>query len=167
MVGCAVLCACGNSAVDPSTGSNAESSDKSQSPAKAAPDPCSLLTIAEASAALGGPAKFSRGETTDRPMIPGLKVTERVCDFVEVKGSQLGLNIKLAVYDGADRNYFDQSGGHAPVIPGLGDAAKGTASELIVFSKGTMVQLYGSLPNDAPTEAIRFQTLARQAIAKL
>ena len=68
------------------------------------------------------------------------------------------------VYAGADRSYFDQSGSASdfPPISGLGDAAKGSAIDVKVFSGTTMIEIYGSVA--APTG---LQDIARLAIARL
>jgi hypothetical protein len=94
----------------------------------------------------------------------GVVVTEKGCHYTLITSDQSGHGIQVAVYAGADRQYFD---GEAirfgpPAIPGLGDAASGDAIHVFVFAKGTMLQIYGSL---APDDGL--QQVARLAIAKL
>jgi hypothetical protein len=152
---CVAWTACGNKASEseppppPATGA-----------AAAAPDPCSLLTIPEASSALGGPAVAKIGHSTDRTAT-GVKVTEKTCEWDLVTSDQMGHDIWVGVFGGADRNYFDQMA-NGPAIPGLGEAAKGTNREVFAFRKGSMIVVYGSVLADDG-----LQTLARLAIAKL
>lgn len=127
-------------------------------------DPCTLLTPAEAASLLGGPAQHR----ADPPKVVvkgnGLDVTGYTCAYSLVTSDQLGHEIRIEVEAGATRSFFDQdiqSGDGAP-IPGLGDAAYGSSSDVKVFSKNTMIQVYGSL--DA---ADGLQQVARLAIAKL
>jgi hypothetical protein len=169
---CAALIACGKHANDPSaaTGSGVAAAAVAPGAAgrRAAPaDPCSLLTIAEASAALGGPAASKVEATKDATLYPDLKVTEKTCSFALITSDQLGHDIYVSVYEAVDLNYFSQATGHSPAIAGLGDAAFGDAREVFVFSKGTMVHVYGSLPNNEGTAADGIEKIARLAIAKL
>lgn len=150
--------------IGPAAGSaNAPPSATATAPA----DPCSLLTIAEASTALGGPAASNPEGSKDATLYPDLKVTEKTCSFRLITSDQLGHDIYISVYGGADQNYFSQATGHAPAIAGLGEGANGDARHVFVFSKGTMLQIYGSLPNNEGPTADGIEKLARLAIAKL
>ncbi len=133
------------------------------SPASTAPDPCSLLTDAQANRAFGGPTSHKAGTSRDASIISGSVVTETSCEWNLVTSDQLGHDLWIAVYTGADRNYFNQTVDGKTAIPGLGDGAAGDPNgDLYVFSKGTVLQLYGSLPG---TESI--QAVAAVAITNL
>jgi hypothetical protein len=170
---CAALIACGKHASEPATtaaGSGVTPTSAAAPPtatATAPADPCSLLTIAEASAALGGPAASKPEGSKDATLYPDLKVTQETCSFRLITSDQLGHDIYISVYGAADQNYFSQATGHAPAIAGLGDGANGDARHVFVFSKGTMLQIYGSLPNNEGPTADGIEKIARLAIAKL
>ena len=151
--------ACGKPASDspPPSAGTPTTAAAAPTTAAAAPDPCSLLTLPEASGLLGGPAEVHVGKTTSED----LGVTEKTCEWKLITSDQLGHDLWIGVYGAADRNYFSQHT-HGPAIPGLGDAAAGDQREVFVFSKGTMLQTYGSLPVDNGV-----QQAARFAIAKL
>lgn len=139
------------------TGPTDDSGAATQAAAGNAPDPCSLITDAEAATLFGGPATHKAGDSKDASNGNGVVVTENRCEYDEVKSSQLGYDLWVAVYAGADRAYFDDvsSPDDAPPIAGLGDAAKGTADNIYVISKGTVLELYGSLPTpDAFKQAV-------------
>ena len=123
-------------------------------------DPCSLLTDAEAGVALGGPASHKSEASRDASAISGMTVTENRCTY-----DGHGHEFRVAVYAGADRNYFNQTShatSDASAIPGLGDAATGTSHDFYVFSKGVMLQIYGS-----STDPNALQHIASVAISKL
>ncbi|MDB4955200.1 MAG: hypothetical protein JWO36_2769 [Myxococcales bacterium] len=135
-----------------------------QAPTDKTPDACSLLTDVEAGAFLGGPANHKDEGPRDASNGNGVKVTEHRCSYRLVTSDQLGHEIYVAVYEAADRAYFDDTGtktGNEP-IAGLGEGAKGLANHVYVFNKGTMLQIYGSIP-----EGKTLQDVARLAIAKL
>ena len=73
-------------------------------------------------------------------------VTENRCQWDLITSDQLGHDLWVAVYAGADRAYFDNAIAHDPTIQGLGDAANGTTNHVYVISKGIVLQIYGSLP---------------------
>lgn len=130
----------------------------------ASPDPCSLITDAEASSALGGPATHSAEGSRDASNGSGVVVTENRCNFKLVTSDQLGHDFYVAVYAGADRSYYEDSGTATdnPPISGLGDAAKGSSIDVKVYSKGVMLEVYGSV-----AAANGLQDIARLAIGKL
>ncbi len=125
------------------------------SPASTAPDPCSLLTDAQANRAFGGPTAHKAGKSKDASIISGSTVTETLCEWDLVTSDQLGHDLWIAVYAGADRNYFNNTVDGKTAIPGLGDAAAGDSNVYVyVFSKGTVLQLYGSLPGTDSIQAV-------------
>jgi hypothetical protein len=136
------------------TASSLPSAADSSAPATAAPDPCSLLTDAEAGTLLGGPATHKTGGSKDASNGSGVVVTQNRCEWDRVKSSGLGYDLWITVYSGADRAYFDDLVTHETPIPGLGEAAAGYPfsdggggfSEVEVISKGTVIGIYGSLP---------------------
>ena len=150
------------------TVSSLPSAADSSAPAAAAPDPCSLLTDAEAGTLLGGPATHKTGGSKDASNGSGVVVTENRCEWDLVKSSGLGYDLWITVYAGADRAYFDDLVTHETPIPGLGEAAAGHPfesggfSEVEVISKGTVIGIYGSLP---ARDGI--QQAAALAVAKL
>jgi hypothetical protein len=128
------------------------------------PDPCGLLTDAEAATMLGGPsvhvAKGSKAASNGN----AVTVTEHSCEWDLVTSDQLGHDLWIAVYTGADRRYFDQTGtstDNAP-ISGIGDAAKGSSNHVYAFGNATMIQVYGSV---VPVDGL--QQVANLALAKL
>jgi hypothetical protein len=131
-------------------------------------DPCSLITDAEAGTLFGGAATHKTGGSKDASNGSGVVVTENRCEWDLVKSDQLGHDLWVAVYAGADRAYFDDLVTHATPIPGLGEAAAGDPfasggfSEIEVISKGTVIGIYGSLPT---RDGI--QHAAALAVAKL
>lgn len=128
-----------------------------------APDPCSLLTDAEASTALGGPATHKAGGSRDASNGNGVVVTENRCQWDLITSDQSGHDIWIGVYAGGNRAYYDDAANdHSTAIPGLGDAATGDSVHVWVFSKGTTLQIYGSL-----AAADGLQQIAAVAIAKL
>ena len=132
----------------------------SSAPAAKAPDPCTLITDDEAASLLGGPATHTPGAPRNASD-GGLTVTENLCAFRLVTSDQSGHEIQVADYAGADRNFFNQKASGQPVS-GLGDAATGDTIHVYVFSKGVMLQVYGSLgAEDGLQQAARF------AIARL
>jgi len=123
-----------------------------------------VITDADAAAVLGGPVKHEDEGSSDASNGNGVKVTEGRCSYVKITSDQLGHQLYIAVYANADREYFNQTGTKTGngVIAGLGDAAKGTeTNHIYVFSKGTMLQLYGSL------DGAGLMNIARVAVAKL
>ena len=123
----------------------------SSGPAAAAPDPCSLITGAEAGTLLGGPATHKAGGSSDASNGSGVVVTKSLCEWDLVTSDQLGHDLWVAVYAGADRAYFSDKVTHETPIPGLGDAATGVGDagdfrEVHVISHGTVIGIYGSLP---------------------
>jgi hypothetical protein len=128
-------------------------------------DPCSLLTDAEAGVSLGGPASHKSEASRDATAVSGMTVTENKCRYDLITSDQLGHEVWIAAYAGADRNYFNQTShatSDASAIPGLGDAATGTSHDFYVFSKGVMLQIYGS-----STDPNVLQHIASVAISKL
>ena len=167
--GCVLLSACnsgtkaeGTTAVQANASTAAEPSSDGKK-AAATIDPCGLLTDAEAGSALGGPASHQSVEAKDATVAQA-KVTENSCSYELITSDQLGHQIYLGVFNGADRRYYDQtSDSHAfTAIPKLGDAATGNANEVHVFSKGVALEIYGSVP-----AADGLQRVAALAIAKL
>jgi hypothetical protein len=133
-------------------------------PARRVIDPCTLLTPAEAASLLGGATQHSADPPKVVAQGNGLDVTGHTCEYRLVTSDQSGHDIRIEVEAGATRSYFDQdteSGDGAPVS-GLGDAAHGTSRDLTVFSKNTMIQVYGSLG-----AADGLEQAAQLAIAKL
>jgi hypothetical protein len=126
-------------------------------------DPCSLLTDGEASTALGGPAKHVVVAARDAGNGSGLKVTENRCNYDLIASDQSGHDIYVDVFNGANRDYFDQTADNSDhsALPGLGDAATAAQNEVYVFSKGTMLLVYGSLDGDG------IQKIAKLTISKL
>jgi hypothetical protein len=114
--------------------------------AATAPDPCSLITDAEAGTLFGGPAAHKAGGSSDASNGSGVVVTENLCEWNLITSDQLGHDLWVAVYAGADRAYFNDAVTHETPIPGLGDAATGDSIHVYVISKGTVLQIYGSLP---------------------
>ena len=110
--------------------------------AATAPDPCSLITDAEAGTLFGGPASH---KISDPRKISDV-VTENLCEWDLITSDQLGHDLWVAVYAGADRAYFNDAVTGETPIPGLGDAATGDSIHVYVISKGTVLQIYGSLP---------------------
>jgi hypothetical protein len=108
--------------------------------------PCGLITDAEAGTLLGGPAAHKDGGSRDASNGSGVVVTENRCEWNLITSDQLGHDLWVAVYAGADRTYFDDAVTHETAIPGLGDAATGSSNHVWVISKGTVLQVYGSLP---------------------
>lgn len=175
---CVLLTACGSgakagSAARPAKSTATADSESALAEAAAAKpaggkrvtviDPCSLLTDAEAGIALGGPASHQSVPAKDAT-IAQATVTENRCSYELVTSDQLGHQIYLAVFDGADRRYYDQTSDSHNFNPiqGLGDAATGSANEVHVFSKGVALEIYGSVP-----AADGLQHVAALAIAKL
>jgi hypothetical protein len=156
-----IVGACSSKSAAPDKGSTSATA-----PAAKAPDACSLLTDAEAGAALGGTAHHIDKGSKDAYATNSndVKITEALCNYELVTSNQLGHDIYVAVYANAERSFFDQTGTKTdnPVIAGLGDAAKGLSNHVYVFSKGTMIQIYGSLGSETG-----LQDIARIAIAKL
>lgn len=114
--------------------------------AATAPDPCSLITDAEAGTLFGGPAAHKAGRSSDASNGSGVVVTKNLCEWDLITSDQLGHDLWIAVYAGADRAYFNNAVTHETPIPGLGDAATGDSIHVHVISKGTVLQIYGSLP---------------------
>jgi hypothetical protein len=135
----------------------------SAAPAHGTVDPCSLLTDSEASTALGGPAAHVVVAARDAGNGSGLKVTENRCNYNLITSDQSGNNIYVDVFNGANREYFDETADNSDhsALPGLGDSATAAQNEVYVFSKGTMLLIYGSLDGDG------IQNVAKLAIAKL
>lgn len=127
-------------------------------------DPCTLLTPAEAASLLGGPAQHKADPPKVIVQANGLDVTGHTCDYSLVTSDQLGHDIRIEVEAGATRSYFDQDiqPSDETAISGLGDVAFGSSNHVKVFSKNTMLQVYGSL-----AAADGLQQAARLAIAKL
>jgi hypothetical protein len=163
-----LLTACGSSAT-PHAGANNVSAAPSVTtpgtpvPAAHAPDPCSLLTDTQASSVLGGAATHHAEDPRDASNGSGVTVTDVTCTYELITSDQLGHNIKITVYGGADRAYFDDKVTHEPVISGLADAAAGNPTDhIFVISKGTVLQIYGSVAS-----ADGLQQVAQDAIANL
>jgi hypothetical protein len=137
----------------------------SAAPAHGSVDPCSLLTDSEASTALGGPAAHAVADPkTDIGGID-LPVTENLCSYNLITSDQTGHEIHVGVFDGANRTYFDETANDSDhsAVPGLGDSATADAQiDVFVFSKGTMIEVYGSLG-----DGDQLQQIAKLAIAKL
>ncbi len=138
------------------------SAAESPAPAAAAPDPCSLISDTEAGTLLGGPASHKAGGSRDASNGSGVVVTENRCEWNLITSDQLGHDLWVAVYAGADRAYFNDAVTHEAPIPGLGDAATGDSIHVRVIAKGTVLQIYGSLPGSNG-----LQQAAALAIAKL
>jgi hypothetical protein len=121
------------------------------------------LTDAQANKAFGSPTSHKAGTSKDASIISGSVVTETLCEWDLVTSDQLGHDLWIAVYAGTDRNYFDQTVDGKPAIPGLGDAAAGDSSrDLYVFSKGTVLQVYGSLPGTDSIQAVAAVAITNQ-----
>lgn len=134
-------------------------------PAHGSIDPCSLLTDAEASAALGGPAAHVLADPKTGIGGVDLPVTENRCSYHLITSDQTGHEIYIGVYDGANRKYFDETANDSDhsAVPGLGDSATADAQiDVFVFSQGTMLEVYGSLG-----DGDGLQQIAKLAIAKL
>lgn len=158
IIGC-VLVGCSSSASETSTPSSSPSaaaitdnppaseSTQPAAPATQAVGPCSLLTDVEAGAALGGPAHHAEKDPTDASNGNGVTVTERRCEYNLITSDQLGHDIWVAVYNGADREYYNETGStnENTLIAGIGDAAKRNGSVVYAFSIGTMMEIYGSV----------------------
>ena len=114
--------------------------------AASAPDPCSLITDAEAATLFGGPVNHKAGGSRDASNGSGVVVTENRCQWDLITSDQLGHDLWVAVYAGADRAYFDDAVTNDTPIPGLGDAAAGSSNHVYVIGKGIVLQIYGSLP---------------------
>jgi hypothetical protein len=153
--------ACSSHGSAPDNGSNAAAPAAAKGPAR---DACSLITDAEAAAALGGPAQHVDKGSRNASNGNGVDVTEGRCTYDRVTGDGTGHGFYVAVYNQADREYFNETGTKVDNEPiaGLGDAAKGSRDHVYVFAKGTMLQIYGSLAADTGMVEI-----ARLAIAKL
>ena len=137
----------------------------SAKPVRASIDPCSLLTDTEAGTALGGKAVHDLADPKTDIGPPGLPVTENRCSYNLVTGDGSGHEIYIGVFDGANRDYFDQTAVDSDhsAVPGLGDSATvENHSDVFVFSKGTMIEVYGSLG-----DGDQLQQIAKLAIAKL
>jgi hypothetical protein len=134
-------------------------------PAHGSIDPCSLLTDAEASTALGGPAAHKLADPKTGIGGADLPVTENRCSYNLITSDQTGHEIYIGVFDGANREYFDETANDSDhsAVPGLGDSATADAQvDVFVFSKGTMIEVYGSLG-----DGDQLQQIAKLAIAKL
>ncbi|HEY5200066.1 MAG TPA: hypothetical protein VIJ31_04080 [Acidothermaceae bacterium] len=134
-------------------------------PAHGSIDPCSLLTDAEASTALGGPAAHKVADPKAGIGGADLPVTENLCSYNLITSDQTGHEIYIGVFDGANRKYFDETANDSDhsAVPGLGDSATADAQiDVFVFSKGTMLEIYGSLG-----DGDQLQQIAKLAIAKL
>jgi hypothetical protein len=137
----------------------------SAAPVHGSIDPCSLLTDAEAGIALGGKAAHELADPKTDIGGVDLPVTENLCSYNLVTSDQSGHEIYIGVFDGANRKYFDQNAidSDHSALAGLGDAASVNGhSEVFVFSKGTMIEVYGSLG-----DGDQLQQIAKLAIAKL
>ena len=174
IIGC-VLVGCSSSPHETSTASSSPSavitetapasgSTQPAAPATDAVDPCRLLTDAEAGAALGGPAHHVERDPSDASNGNGITVTERRCEYNLITSDQLGHDIWVGVYDGADREYYDETGSanESTQISGIGDAAKGNASVVYAVRGGTMIEMYGSVVNTST-----LADLPRLAVAHL
>jgi len=104
------------------------------------------VTPAEAGTLLGGPAAHKAGPSSDASNGSGVVVTKNLCEWDLITSDQLGHDLWVAVYAGAERAYFNDAVTHEAPIPGLGDAATGDSIHVYVISKGTVLQIYGSLP---------------------
>jgi hypothetical protein len=155
-------CSAGSTTSAPAHATAANPTPTAAAAAPKAPDPCDLITDAEASAALGGPAQHKTVEPKDASA-GGVVVTETGCSFDLITSDQSGHGFVIAVYAGAGRQYFDGvRTSDMPAVTGLGDAAIGNSQEVDVFSKSTMFKVYGSL---GATDGL--QQIARLAIVKL
>lgn len=137
----------------------------SAAPAHGSIDPCSLLTDSEASTALGGPAEHKVADPKTGIGGVDLPVTENRCSYNLVTSDQSGHEIYIGVFDGANRQYFDETANDSDhsAVPGLGDSATADShTDVFVFSKGTMLEIYGSLG-----DGDQLQQIAKLAIAKL
>jgi hypothetical protein len=147
-------------------GDSAAPADSTAPAAKgAAIDPCRLLTDSEASTALGGPAAHAVADPKTGIGGIDLPVTENLCSYNLITSDQTGHEIYVGVFDGANRKYFDETANDSDhsAVPGLGDSATADAQiDVFVFSKGTMLEIYGSLG-----DSDGLQQIARLAIAKL
>jgi hypothetical protein len=186
VIGLAALCVClvscsakssntQASAGTPKAGETAAAASDAPAPASAPTnsagpvhgsiDPCSLLTDAEAGIALGGKAAHELADPKTDIGGVDLPVTENLCSYNLVTSDQSGHEIYIGVFDGANRKYFDETANDSDhsALPGLGDSATVDGhSEVFVFSKGTMLEIYGSLG-----DGDQLQQIAKLAIAKL
>ncbi len=136
----------------------------SAKPVRASIDPCSLLTDSEAGIALGGKAEHDLADPKTDIGGVDLPVTENLCSYNLVTSDQSGHDIYVGVFDGANRTYFDETANDSDhsALPGLGDAATAAGQhEFYVFSKGSMVEVYGSLDGNG------LQKVAELVVAKL
>jgi hypothetical protein len=137
----------------------------SEAPVHGSLDPCSLLTDAEAGIALGGKAAHELADPKTDIGGVDLPVTENICSYNLVTSDQTGHDIYVGVFDGANRKYFDETANDSDhsAVPGLGDSATvENHTDVFVFSKGTMIQVYGSLG-----DGDELQQIAKLVIAKL
>jgi hypothetical protein len=154
-----------SAAATASTSTDGSAPAHSAAPARGAIDPCSLLTDSEASTALGGPAAHQLADPKTGIGGVDLPVTENRCSYNLITSDQTGHEIYVGVFDGANRKYFDETANDSDhsAVPGLGDSATADAQiDVFVFSKGTMLEIYGSLG-----DGDGLQQIAKLAIAKL
>lgn len=86
------------------------------------PDPCTLVTKEEATAAVGAPVSDGQDDLISQPGMP----TGRSCSFRAVTGGDGQLTITIwPVSDGLFETYRDYQKGFGDVeeVPGVGDAA--------------------------------------------
>lgn len=186
VVGFAALCVClascsaksnnaqaaaGTSGADATAAAATDATVQASAPANSvAPvhgsvDPCSLLTDGEAGIALGGKAAHELADPKTDIGGVDLPVTENICSYNLVTSDQSGHDIYIGVFDGANRKYFDETANDSDhsAVPGLGESATvENHTDVLVFSKGTMIQVYGSLG-----DGDQLQQIAKLAIAKL
>ena len=171
IIGCALVgCSSGPHETSPASSAfitdsaPASGSTQPAAPATDAVDPCSLLTDTEAGAALGGPAHHVERDPSDASNGNGVTVTERHCEYTRIIGDQSGHDIWVGVYNGADREYYNETGStnENTEIADIGDAAKGNSINVYAFSSGTMIQVYGSVVTTSS-----LADLARLAVAHL
>lgn len=113
---------------------------------------------------LGGPSAHVAKGTSNASNGNGVAVTSHRCEWDLVTSDQLGHDLWIAVYAGADREYFNETGtstDNAP-IAGIGDAAKGGSNDVYAFGNATMIEVYGSV---VPANGL--QQVANLALAKL
>ena len=163
--------AAGTSGADATAAAASDATVQASAPAHSAAavhpsiDPCSLLTDSEAGIALGGKAAHELADPKTDIGGVDLPVTENLCSYNLVTSDQSGHEIYIGVFDGANRKYFDETANDSDhsALPGLGDSATVNGhSEVFVFSKGTMIEVYGSLG-----DGDQLQQIAKLAIAKL
>lgn len=129
------------------------------------PDPCVLLTKAEAESILGGPVKDPK---------PNSLGGNRICDYNTVKlyGGIAPYSVHIAisaetrqVWDAGKKLHADAKESHP--VAGLGDDAYFLLDELDIFSKGRAINVTVMKDIDRPTHLKSVQDAERSVAEKI